>query len=93
MRWFWSIQHEELDLLVGLVQTPGQLADHAYGDLGAAADQVLEGVLVDHHDLRVLGHRGGRGARRLEVDDGHLAEEVARPEHRQHVDAPVVLPR
>ncbi|EAU66040.1 phosphoribosylformylglycinamidine cyclo-ligase [Stigmatella aurantiaca DW4/3-1] len=74
--------HQVLDLGGHLREPLGQLLDHPHGDLGVAADHRLEGLRVDDQQLRVLRHRGG-GVARLVGDDGHLPEELARPQHRQ----------
>jgi hypothetical protein len=49
-----------------------------------APDHGLEGLGVDDEELAVLGAGGGGGARPV-VEDGHLAEELARPEGGEHL--------
>src|SRR5262249_34884047 len=44
----------------------------------------LERLGVDHQQLGVLRHHR-RGVARLVGDDRHLPEELARPQHRQHL--------
>ena len=75
---------EALQQGVRFAQAFGVLADDPDGDLGVAAEHVVELRAVDRKNADV-GHGDGVGGARGRLEQRHLAEEVAALEARQHV--------
>ncbi len=70
-------------LLLGERQRPGDRAEHVPHGGRVAIEDLVEPDLVDDHGDRV-GQRHQRGGARRRVEDGQLAEDLARPQDVEH---------
>src|ERR1039457_5803064 len=73
-----------LEQLRRLAQPPGQLAQHAHGDLRVVAEHLVERRLVDADELAV-GLRTRRGRTGDVLENRHLTEEITLLERREEL--------
>src|SRR5262249_8913685 len=80
-------ERERLDHVVGTAQARGQGLQDLPGQREVVLQQGEEVRPRDHDQLRIR-QRGDRGAPRLALEQGHLPEEVAGLQVRQHTSRP-----